>query len=192
MINKSHKKPFLIAEIGINHNGSLIIAKKLIDLASKYNFDAVMHFAGLKAVGESEKNPLNYYENNVGGSLALLHEMDYAKVNYLVFSSSATVYGEPKEPKCDENANLSPKNIYGQTKLMVEDILANLKKNQPKWKIINIRYFNPIGAHPSGLIGEDPIDHPYNLMPLISQVAIGKRDKVFIFGNDFFSDCITE
>ena len=159
--------------------------ESLRKIFKKYHFDAVLHFAGLKAVGESEKNPLNYFENNVGGSLALLHEMDFAKVNCLVFSSSATVYGDPKEPKCDENANLSPKNIYGKTKLIVEIILSNLKKKHPKWKIINLRYFNPIGAHPSGLIGEDPVEHPYNLMPIISQVAVGKRDKVFIFGNDY-------
>tara|TARA_Y100001978_G_scaffold81061_1_gene72564 strand:- start:534 stop:1565 length:1032 start_codon:yes stop_codon:yes gene_type:complete len=151
----------------------------------EHKFDAVIHLAGLKAVGESEREPLNYFENNVGGSLALLNEMNSANVNCLVFSSSATVYGEPIVPKCNEQTELSPKNIYGQTKLIVEDILISLKKIQPKWKIVNLRYFNPIGAHPSGLIGEDPSGEPNNLLPYISQVAIGKRDKLFIFGDDY-------
>ena len=151
----------------------------------QYKFDGVIHFAGLKAVGESEERPLTYFENNVNGSIALLNEMDCADVNCLVFSSSATVYGEPILPKCDEETELSPKNIYGQTKLIVEDILTSLKKIQPKWKIVNLRYFNPIGAHPSGLIGEDPSGQPNNLLPYISQVAIGKREKLFIFGDDY-------
>ena len=151
----------------------------------KYKFDAVIHFAGLKAVRESEEKPLNYFENNISGSIVLLNEMDRANVNCLVFSSSATVYGEPKVPKCNENNPLCPKNIYGQTKLIIEEILTSLKKIQPKWKIVNLRYFNPIGAHPSGLIGEDPNGEPNNLMPYISQVAIGKRNKLFIFGDDY-------
>ena len=151
----------------------------------EHNFDAVIHLAGLKAVGESEEKPLNYFENNISGSIVLLNEMDRANVNCLVFSSSATVYGEPTETKCNEDSQLCPKNIYGQTKLIIEEILTSLKKIQPKWKIVNLRYFNPIGAHPSGLIGEDPNGEPNNLMPYISQVAIGKRDKLFIFGDDY-------
>tara|TARA_Y100001978_G_C23673163_1_gene424936 strand:+ start:73 stop:1104 length:1032 start_codon:yes stop_codon:yes gene_type:complete len=150
-----------------------------------HKIDGVIHFAGLKAVKESEEDPLNYFENNVSGSLALLREMDYANVHSLVFSSSATVYGDPIDPKCDENTILSPTNIYGKTKLIIEETLASLKKIQPKWQIINLRYFNPIGAHPSGLIGESPCGKPNNLMPYISEVAIGRRDKVFIYGNDY-------
>ena len=147
--------------------------------------DSVIHFAGLKAAGESEQYPIKYYENNVLGSINLFKEMSLAGVNSIVFSSSATVYGEPKNSKCDENCNLSPVNVYGKTKLTIENILKDIKKSEPLWKIVNLRYFNPIGAHPSGMIGEDPKGEPNNLLPYITQVAVGRRDKLLIFGNDY-------
>ena len=146
---------------------------------------SVIHFAGLKAVGESEKNPLEYYDNNVVGSLNLFQEMKLANVNSIIFSSSATVYGEPLNPKCKETTPLKPINVYGKTKLIVERILEDIHKANPNWKIINLRYFNPIGSHRSGIIGENPTGIPNNLIPFISQVASGKRDKLLVFGDNY-------
>jgi UDP-glucose 4-epimerase len=149
-------------------------------------FDAVIHFAGLKAVGESVDRPLDYYENNVQGALSLCRAMAQAGVGTLVFSSSATVYGNAASMPLREDAPLGPTNPYGQTKWMVERILGDLAASRPgAWRIGLLRYFNPVGAHPSGLIGEDPQGIPNNLMPNIAQVAAGVRDKVRIFGSDY-------
>jgi UDP-glucose 4-epimerase len=154
-------------------------------LFASYAINAVIHFAGLKAVGESEAEPLKYYDNNVSGSLALFEEMAGAGVKTLVFSSSATVYGDPGLVQYTEDLPLQPVNVYGRTKLMVEDILRDVKKADPAWRIALLRYFNPVGAHESGLIGEDPNGVPNNLMPFVAQVAIGKRPKLAVFGNDY-------
>lgn len=147
--------------------------------------DSVIHFAGLKAVGESVQKPLEYYDNNVSGSLILFEEMARAGVKSLVFSSSATVYGDPASVPITEDFPLKTTNPYGQSKLMVEDILRDLYKSDDSWKIALLRYFNPVGAHESGLIGEDPSGIPNNLMPFVAQVALGKRAKLAVFGNDY-------
>ncbi|MDX9706035.1 MAG: UDP-glucose 4-epimerase GalE [Azospira sp.] len=149
------------------------------------DIDAVIHFAGLKAVGESVEQPLAYYDNNVNGSLALLKAMDAAGVRTLVFSSSATVYGEPATLPIREDFPLSATNPYGRSKLMVEDALRDLAQADARWRFAILRYFNPVGAHESGLIGEDPADIPNNLMPFVSQVAVGRRPELTIFGNDY-------
>jgi len=148
-------------------------------------FSAVIHFAGLKAVGESVELPLDYYENNVGGTLVLLQSMARNRLKNLVFSSSATVYGDPARVPIDENAPLGPTNPYGRTKLMIEEILRDLQHSDPEWNIVMLRYFNPIGAHESGLIGEDPRGIPNNLLPYVAQVAVGKRERLAVFGNDY-------
>ena len=145
----------------------------------------MIHFAGLKAVGESEANPLKYYDNNVTGSLVLAEEMTRAGVVTLVFSSSATVYGDPGYSQYREDSLLAPINVYGRTKLMVEDILRDVIKAHPAWRVALLRYFNPVGAHPSGMLGEDPNGIPNNLMPFIAQVAVGKREKLSVFGGDY-------
>jgi UDP-glucose 4-epimerase len=150
-----------------------------------HRIEAVIHFAGLKAVGESVEQPLHYYDNNVNGSLCLLRAMDAAGVRRLVFSSSATVYGDPHAVPIREDFLLSVTNPYGRSKLMVEDILRDLCLSDPRWQVALLRYFNPVGAHESGLIGEDPNGIPNNLMPFVSQVAIGKRPEVVVFGNDY-------
>ena len=152
---------------------------------SAHKIDAVIHFAGLKAVGESVAEPLKYYDNNVSGSVVLFEEMARAGVKILVFSSSATVYGDPATVPISEDFLLGATNPYGQSKLMVEDILADVHKADPSWAIARLRYFNPVGAHESGLIGEDPSGIPNNLMPFVSQVAVGKRQKLAVFGNDY-------
>jgi UDP-glucose 4-epimerase len=152
---------------------------------AEFPIDAVLHFAGLKAVGESVGQPLEYYDNNVTGSLVLLAAMQRAGVHDLVFSSSATVYGDPVSVPIREDFALGPTNPYGRTKRMVEDILADWHVANPDWSICRLRYFNPVGAHPSGRIGEDPQGMPNNLMPFVAQVAVGKREKLFVFGNDY-------
>jgi UDP-glucose 4-epimerase len=157
----------------------------LRSLFANQTINAVIHFAGLKAVGESVAEPLKYYDNNVSGSVVLFEEMARANVKTLVFSSSATVYGDPGVVQYTENLPLKPVNVYGRTKLMVEDILTDLKNADSAWRIALLRYFNPVGAHESGLIGEDPSGIPNNLMPFIAQVAVGKREKLQIFGNDY-------
>lgn len=157
-------------------------------LFSKYNFDAVIHFAGLKAVGESVEIPLKYYHNNITGTLHLCEVMAKYDVKKLVFSSSATVYGHPETVPIDESFPLSATNPYGRTKLMIEEILQDLYISDPTWRIALLRYFNPIGAHESGRIGEDPNGIPNNLMPYISQVAIGKRETLSVFGKDYETD----
>ncbi len=148
-------------------------------------FEAVIHFAGLKAVGESVEKPLEYYQNNLVSTMNLIDLMRKYDVYNLVFSSSATVYGSPKSVPIYEDFDLHVTNPYGRTKLMIEDILRDFSKVNPKFNIALLRYFNPIGAHPSGLIGEDPNGIPNNLMPYITQVAIGKRKELGVFGNDY-------
>ncbi len=147
--------------------------------------DAVMHFAGLKAVGESVEKPLAYYDNNVHGTLVLLDAMDRAGVETFVFSSSATVYGDPASVPIREDFPTGATNPYGRSKLMVEEILADWHLARPEWRIARLRYFNPVGAHPSGRIGEDPEGIPNNLVPFIAQVAVGRRERLAVFGNDY-------
>ena len=147
--------------------------------------DAVIHFAGLKAVGESVEQPLKYFDNNFVGSLRLLEVMREVNIKTIVFSSSATVYGDPVYLPFDEKHPLVPTNPYGQTKLYIEEMLKDVFKSAPGWQIGILRYFNPAGAHESGLIGEDPQGIPNNLMPFIAQVAVGKREALNIWGNDY-------
>ena len=146
---------------------------------------AVIHFAGLKAVGESVENPLAYYDNNVNGTVQLLEAMRACAVKSLVFSSSATVYGDPQRLPLDESHPLSATNPYGQTKLVIEDMLRALHRSDDAWRIAILRYFNPVGAHASGLIGEDPQGTPNNLLPFVAQVAVGRRPHVNVWGNDY-------
>jgi len=151
-----------------------------------HKIDAVMHFAGLKSVGESVQNPLDYYDNNVTGSLTLCQAMAAAQVFRLVFSSSATVYGEPEHMPIAETCPVGiPTNPYGYSKLMVEQILKDLVISDPRWSVALLRYFNPVGAHVSGRIGEDPNGLPNNLTPYISQVVIGKLKELSVYGNDY-------
>lgn len=159
----------------------------LLDIFQQHAFDAVMHFAALKAVHESVAEPLNYYRNNVGGLLTILQCMEAAGVTRLVFSSSCTVYGDPETVPLTEAAPIGSgiANPYGQSKVMCELIMTDCAKANPKLQLTSLRYFNPAGAHPSGLIGEDPEGPPNNLVPFISQAAVGKRKEVMVFGNDY-------
>jgi len=152
---------------------------------SQHKIDAVIHFAGLKAVGESVEQPLKYYDNNVNGTAVLCEVMSAYDCKSIVFSSSATVYGDPHTTPILENFPLSATNPYGRSKLFVEEILRDLYISDNEWKVILLRYFNPVGAHPSGTIGEDPNGIPNNLMPFIAQTAVGKRDSLAVFGNDY-------
>ena len=154
-------------------------------LFARHHFAGVIHFAGLKAVGESVAQPLRYLDNNVSGTLNLLQAMDRAHVRRIVFSSSATVYGDPVSVPIPETAALTATNPYGRTKLMCEDALRELHTADPRWSIAILRYFNPVGAHESGLLGEAPNGIPNNLMPYITQVALGQRAHLQIFGNDY-------
>lgn len=147
--------------------------------------DAVIHFAGLKAVGEGQSQPMRYYENNVSGSLSLFQAMQSFGVKTLLFSSSATVYGDDGVGKYHEQSALSPSNVYGQTKYMVEQILRDIQASDASWRVGILRYFNPVGAHPSGYIGEDPNGIPNNLMPYIAKVASGELTHLKVFGNDY-------
>ncbi|MFT4768857.1 MAG: UDP-glucose 4-epimerase [Glaciecola sp.] len=147
--------------------------------------DAVVHFAGLKAVGESVELPLHYYDNNVSGTLSLLRAMQTVGVKQLVFSSSATVYGDPASVPITEDFPRSATNPYGRSKLIVEDMLMDLAGSDPAWRIALLRYFNPVGAHDSGLIGENPSGIPNNLMPFVAQVAVGRRENLSVFGGDY-------
>ena len=157
----------------------------LDQIFTRYTIDMVIHFAGLKVLGESVTMPVNYYDNNVTGTLALLAAMRRHDVTSLVFSSSATVYGNPHQVPVTEDFPLSATNPYGRSKLIVEDMLRDLHRAEPDWSIMILRYFNPVGAHESGLIGEDPQGIPNNLMPFIAQVAIGARERLSVFGNDY-------
>lgn len=164
-----------------------ILDRTLLDsIFTQHSISAVLHFAGLKAIGESVQQPLAYYENNVSGSVVLFQAMAAAGVFNLVFSSSATVYGEPKQMPISEDCPTGvPTNPYGRSKLMIEEILRDLALSEPRWSIALLRYFNPVGAHKSGLIGEDPNGIPNNLLPYISQVGVGKLKQLSVYGNDY-------
>jgi UDP-glucose 4-epimerase len=189
LCNSSHKSmerveritgqsvPFHEADIRDRHGLDAILNERGIDGA--------IHFAGLKAVGESVQHPLRYFENNVAGSVTLMQALDAAGVKRIVFSSSATVYGDPDTVPISESARLSVTNPYGRSKLMVEEIIRDLVHSDPEWRAGLLRYFNPVGAHPSGLIGEDPRGIPNNLMPYVAQVAIGRRERLAVYGNDY-------
>lgn len=158
----------------------------LYQLFSRYKITAVIHFAGLKAVGESVAKPLLYYDNNVTGSLKLLTVMQEAQVKTIIFSSSATVYGAPsKMPITEDMPAGNIASPYGRSKYIIENMLQDLYRSDPQWRVVLLRYFNPIAAHKSGQIGEDPRGIPSNLLPFISQVAVGKREKVLVFGDDY-------
>ncbi len=165
--------------------GDIRSRKDLEAVFSNHKIDAVIHFAGLKAVGESVEQPLRYYENNVCGTVQLCEVMAEYGCRQIVFSSSATVYGDPHTTPIKEDFPLSATNPYGRSKLFVEEILKDLYISDAEWKVILLRYFNPVGAHESGRIGEDPSGIPNNLMPFIAQTAVGKREKLSIFGNDY-------
>ena len=165
--------------------GDICSREDLEQVFSHYHIDAVIHFAGLKAVGESTEIPLSYYHNNVSGSVNLFEVMAKHNCKRLVFSSSATVYGEHNQSPLVETMPTSATNPYGQTKLMIEHILQDLAKSDPQWSIINLRYFNPIGAHNSGLIGENPKGIPNNLLPYVAQVAVGRLAQLSVFGDDY-------
>lgn len=152
---------------------------------SQYNIESVIHFAGLKAVGESVSMPLEYYDNNVNGSYVLVSAMRDAGVKSLIFSSSATVYGDPASTPILENFPTSATNPYGRSKLIVEECLTDFQQANPDWSITLLRYFNPVGSHPSGRLGEDPQGIPNNLMPFVSQVAVGRREFLSVFGSDY-------
>ena len=166
-------------------NADIRDANALNNIFNIFKPEAVIHFAGLKAVGESVANPLKYYEVNVGGSISLLSVMSKAECNNIVFSSSATVYGDPQYLPYDEEHPTNPVNPYGRTKLMIENMIKDWTKVDTKRKGTVLRYFNPVGAHESGQIGEEPIGIPNNLMPYIAQVADGRREYLNIFGNDY-------
>lgn len=166
--------------------GDICDGPKLDSIFTDYDITAVIHFAGLKAVGESVQKPLEYYENNVYGSVNLCQAMQRNNVKNIVFSSSATVYGDPVSlPLREDTATGQPTNPYGMSKLMVEHVLTDLYNSDESWNIVLLRYFNPVGAHPSGQIGEDPNGIPNNLMPYISQVASGKLQQLAVFGDDY-------
>lgn len=167
------------------YEGDIRDRKIMQKVFAENNFEAVIHFAGLKAVGESVSIPLEYYDNNIYGTLVLLEEMKKAGVKKIIFSSSATVYGNPERLPLTEDCALSTTNPYGSTKLMLENILKDLYVSDKEWNIILLRYFNPVGAHDSGLIGEDPKGIPNNLTPFIAQVASGKLKEINVFGNDY-------
>ncbi|WP_439399880.1 UDP-glucose 4-epimerase GalE [Bradyrhizobium sp. PMVTL-01] len=157
----------------------------IYDVLRTCGVTAVIHLAGLKSVGDSNVRPMSYYENNVLGTMRLVSAMKRANVKTLVFSSSATVYGIPKYLPLDEKHPVGPTNPYGRTKLVIEEMLKDLCRSDDDWRIGNLRYFNPVGAHESGLVGEDPLGIPNNLLPFVAQVAIGRREKLQIWGNDY-------
>jgi len=165
--------------------GDVRNADLLQQVLREHAIEAVIHFAGLKAVGESVNMPLKYYDNNVHGSVVLIQAMKQCHVKTLVFSSSATVYGDSSEPPWSEHVPTSPTNPYGQSKLMVDQIMADVSISDTAWSMTSLRYFNPVGAHPSGLMGEDPQGIPNNLMPFLAQVAVGRKEALQVFGNDY-------
>ncbi len=178
-IKKITGKEFDFAQVDIRDKAAL----ERIFAADR--FDAVIHFAGLKAVGESVAEPTRYYDNNVTGSLVLFEVMAAHALKTIVFSSSATVYGDPASVPIREDFPLAPTNPYGRSKLMVEEILSDIARSDPAWRVTLLRYFNPAGAHQSGFIGEDPNGIPNNLIPYISQVAVGRLRELSVFGNDY-------
>ncbi|WP_428244138.1 UDP-glucose 4-epimerase GalE [Gynuella sp.] len=170
----------------INFVSGDIRDRVLLDrIFQEFDISSVIHFAGLKAVGESTQIPLSYYDNNVGGTITLCEAMAAANCKNLVFSSSATVYGDPHTVPITEEFPLSATNPYGRSKLIIEEILRDLYQSDKEWNIAILRYFNPVGAHESGRIGEDPSGIPNNLMPFLLQVAVGRREKLSVFGNDY-------
>jgi len=183
---ESLKRVELITGVAISFIEGDVRDKALLSrVFTKFKIDAVIHFAGLKAVAESVVQPLRYYDNNVAGSLVLLEVMAVFECKHFVFSSSATVYGDPASVPIREDFTLSTTNPYGSSKLMVESVLCDIYTTDSEWSIGILRYFNPVGAHPSGLIGEDPNGIPSNLMPFVSQVAVGRREKLSVFGDDY-------
>ena len=190
--NYSNATPEVLTRVralsnGLVHDyvGDVRDAGKLEEVMQDFQPEAVIHFAGLKAVGESQEKPLMYYDVNVSGTLNLLQAMERAGCQRLIFSSSATVYGEPVYMPLDEDHPTNPASVYGQTKLMAEQILSGWASADPARSAVLLRYFNPVGAHPSAQIGEDPKGVPNNLMPYIAQVAVGKRDALQVFGDDY-------
>jgi UDP-glucose 4-epimerase len=167
------------------HEVDLLDGEALGQVFRDHPITSVIHFAGLKAVGESVAEPLSYYRTNLGSTMNLLEQMEANDVWDLVFSSSATVYGDPEILPIPEGAKLGATNPYGRTKLMIEEICRDVAASDPRWRISLLRYFNPVGAHPSGDIGEDPTGIPNNLVPFVMQVAVGRRDHVQVFGNDW-------
>jgi len=168
------------------YKADLLNQTAIDQILDQEKIDAVIHFAGYKAVGESVEKPIEYYYNNITGTLLLCDSMRKHGIKNFIFSSSATVYGEPAEIPITENCpKKTPTNPYGQTKTMLEQILIDIQKSDPEWNVILLRYFNPIGAHPTGMIGEDPKGIPNNLLPYVAQVAIGKLPLVGVFGNDY-------
>jgi UDP-glucose 4-epimerase len=167
------------------HEADIRDTGEMTTILRDFRADAVIHFAGLKAVGESEAQPLRYFDVNNGGTVSLLQAMDAAGCNRIVFSSSATVYGEPVYLPFDEAHPCQPTNVYGRTKYFAEETLRDWQRAKPGASVTLLRYFNPAGAHPSGRIGEDPRDIPNNLMPFVAQVAVGRRDKLSVFGDDY-------
>ena len=167
------------------YQGDIRDAEALTSALRDSQASSVIHFAGLKAVGESAQNPLAYYDNNVVGTLRLLQAMGACGVKSLVFSSSATVYGDPQQLPIPESHPLSTTNPYGQTKLVIEEMLRDLHRSDASWRFAILRYFNPVGAHASGLIGEDPQGTPNNLMPFVAQVAVGRREFLNVWGDDY-------
>jgi UDP-glucose 4-epimerase len=190
--NFSNSSPKVLERIGqISGKRPAVIDGDIRDpvllekLFASYPIASVIHFAGLKAVGESVEQPMRYYDNNVVGSLRLFEAMALAGVHRLVFSSSATVYGDPHRVPIDESFPLQVTNPYGRSKLIIEDMLRDIGQADPKWRVALLRYFNPVGAHASGLIGEDPQGVPNNLMPYVAQVAVGRREALSVFGGDY-------
>ena len=167
--------------------GNVLDTAFVEDVLQRYRIAAVVHFAGSKAVGESVQRPLKYYRNNVSGLLSLLEAMQSSACYNIVFSSSATVYGDPARVPIDEQFPRAHTNPYGHTKLICEDMLSSLQVADPAWRVGVLRYFNPVGAHPSGLLGEDPNGIPDNLMPYVAQVAVGVRSRLNVFGNDYLT-----
>ena len=165
--------------------GNVLDTGLVTKVLKDYQCVAAVHFAGFKAVGESVQEPLKYYQNNVGGLVSLLQAMEIAGCRSVVFSSSATVYGDPASVPINEQCLYAPESPYAHSKRMCEDILGSLQAGDRSWRVGVLRYFNPVGAHPSGLIGEDPNGVPNNLMPYVTQVAVGKRAKLYVFGNDY-------
>ncbi len=157
----------------------------IVNAVKAFKPDGAVHLAGLKAVGESVAEPARYYRVNLGSALTLIEALTAADAKTIVFSSSATVYGETNANPVDEDAATGPTNPYGRTKFFIEEMLKDVARSDPDWRVVNLRYFNPVGAHPSGRIGEDPNGVPNNLFPFIAQVAVGKREKLSVFGNDY-------
>jgi len=190
--NFSNSKPAVLRRIDeitgahpLHVNGDIRDRALLDRIFAEHDIDSVVHFAGLKSVGESVAKPLEYYDNNVGGTIVLVEAMRDAGVRTIVFSSSATVYGDPESVPIQEHFSLGATNPYGRTKLMVEQILSDVAVAHDEWSVSLLRYFNPVGAHASGLIGEDPAGVPNNLMPYIAQVAVGRREHLSVFGDDY-------